>query len=86
VDVHDEQDVLFHVGANCDPRRDTVIVDGPMDILDHATPYQGAGSKMGIDATRKIPGEGLVREWPDEIEMSTEIKALVERRWRDYGL
>jgi 4-hydroxy-3-polyprenylbenzoate decarboxylase len=86
VNVHDEQDVLFHVGANWDPRRDTVIVDGPMDILDHATPYLGAGSKMGIDATRKIAGEGVVREWPDEMVMSDAVKVLVERRWSEYGL
>ena len=86
VNVHDEQDVLFHVGANWDPRRDTMIVDGPMDILDHAAPFCGAGGKMGIDATRKIPGEGVVREWPDEIEMSPQIKALVDGRWKEYGL
>ena len=86
VNVHDEQDVLFHVGANVDWRRDTVIVDGPCDILDHATPFYGAGAKIGIDATRKIPGEGVVRDWPDELRMSAEIQALVERRWKEYGL
>lgn len=86
VNVHDEQEVLFHVGANWDPRRDTVIVDGPLDILDHAAPFCGAGSKMGIDATRKIPGEGVVREWPGLMEMSPEIKAWVEKRWEEYGL
>jgi 4-hydroxy-3-polyprenylbenzoate decarboxylase len=86
VNVHDEQDVLFHIGANWDPRRDTVIDDGPLDILDHAAPYCGAGGKMGIDATRKMPGEGEVREWPDEIEMTKAIKDLVDRRWSEYGL
>jgi len=86
VDVHDEQAVMFQVGANVDPRRDTVIVEGPLDILDHAAPFCGAGSKMGIDATRKIAGEGTVRPWPREMEMSEAMKALVERRWRDYGL
>jgi 4-hydroxy-3-polyprenylbenzoate decarboxylase len=86
VDVHDEQAVMFQVGANVDPRRDTVIVDGPLDILDHAAPFCGAGSKIGIDATRKIPGEGTVRPWPREMEMSQEVLKLVERRWRDYGL
>lgn len=87
VNVHDEQDVLFHVGANVDWRRDTVIADGPCDILDHATPYYGTGAKIGIDATRKIAGEGLIRDWPDELEMSDEVKRLVERRWREeYGL
>ncbi len=66
VNVHDEQDVLFHLGANVDWRRDVVVVDGPCDILDHATPYYAAGAKIGIDATRKIAGEGTVRAWPDE--------------------
>jgi 4-hydroxy-3-polyprenylbenzoate decarboxylase len=86
VNVHDEQEVLFQMCANVDPRRDVVIADGPLDILDHAAPYLGAGSKIGIDATRKIPGEGVVREWPGEIVMSDEIKAKVSRRWSEYGL
>ena len=86
VNVHDEQDVLFHVGANWDPRRDTVIVDGPLDILDHAAPFCGTGGKMGIDATRKVPGEGAVREWPAELEMTADVKELVTRRWGEYGV
>lgn len=86
VNMHDEQDVLFHMGANVDWRRDTVVVDGPCDILDHCTPYYGTGGKIGIDATRKIPGEGVVRDWPDELTMTDEIKQLVERRWKEYGL
>ena len=85
VDVHDEQAVLFHMCANVDPRRDTVVIDGPLDILDHAAPYCGAGSKMGIDATRKVPGEGQVRSWPELIRMSPEVKDLVDRRWVEYG-
>lgn len=86
VNVHDEQDVLFHLGANVDWRRDTVIVDGPCDILDHATPYMGSGAKIGIDATRKIPGEGTVRDWPEELKMSDEVATRVEQRWAEYGL
>jgi len=86
VDVQDEQAVLFHLCANTDPKRDILFVDGPLDILDHAAPFCGAGSKMGIDATRKIAGEGAVRQWPEEIEMSREIKELVTRRWPEYGL
>lgn len=86
VDVQDEQQVLFQMCANVDPRRDIAIVDGPLDILDHAAPDKGVGSKIGIDATRKIPGEGQVREWPDELEMSAEVRALVTRRWGEYGL
>ena len=86
VNVHDEHDVLFHVGANVDPRRDTVITEGPLDILDHAAPFEGVGTKMGIDATRKIAGEGTIRRWPAELEMSDEIKARVTRRWAELGL
>ena len=86
VSVHDEQAVMFAVGANVDPRRDTFLVDGPMDILDHAAPYLAAGSKMGIDATRKIAGEGVVRDWPTPLTMSDEIRKLVDGRWTEYGL
>ncbi len=86
VNVHDEQEVLFCLGANVDPRRDIAIADGPLDILDHAAPHEGAGSKMGIDATRKIPGEGAIRRWPTRLEMSPEVKARVERRWRELGV
>lgn len=86
VDVQDEQAVLFHLCANVDPKRDVMFVDGPLDILDHAGPGLGVGSKMGIDATRKIAGEGAVRHWPDEIVMSAEIRERVSRRWAEYGL
>ncbi len=85
VDVHDEQDVLFHLASNVDWRRDTVIVDGPVDILDHAAPFEGGGSKIGIDATRKIPGEGQIREYPTLLTMTDEIKAKVTSRWEQYG-
>jgi 4-hydroxy-3-polyprenylbenzoate decarboxylase len=86
VNVHDEQDVLFHLFSNCDPARDTEIVHGPVDILDHASPDLGAGSKMGFDATVKLPGEGKVRKWPTELEMDERTKELVTRRWKEYGL
>ncbi|MBL8879843.1 MAG: UbiD family decarboxylase [Phycisphaerales bacterium] len=86
VNVQDENEVLFHMLANCDPRRDCVITDGPLDILDHASPGCGVGSKIGWDATRKWPAEGAVRTWPDELEMSPEIRELVTRRWKEYGL
>lgn len=86
VNVHDQDEVLFQVCSNVDPGRDTHVVAGPLDILDHATPECGAGTKMGIDATRKIPGEGKVREWPDELDMSAEIKEQVSRRWGELGL
>jgi 4-hydroxy-3-polyprenylbenzoate decarboxylase len=85
VDVHDEQDVLFHLFSNCDPERDHEIVHGPVDILDHASPEHGAGSKMGFDATVKFPQEGRSRRWPKELEMDQATKELVTRKWREYG-
>jgi 4-hydroxy-3-polyprenylbenzoate decarboxylase len=86
VDVHDEQQVLFHLFANCDPQRDMEVVRGPVDILDHASPEKGVGSKCGFDATRKIPGEGQIRKWPKLLEMDQATRDLVTRRWGEYGL
>jgi 4-hydroxy-3-polyprenylbenzoate decarboxylase len=85
VDVHDYEQVLFYVGANVDPKRDVVITEGPLDHLDHAPTLQFVGGKIGIDATAKGPLEGA-REWPPEIVMSDEVRALVDRRWAEYGL
>jgi len=86
VDVHDEQSVLFHLFANCDPLRDVEIVKGPLDILDHASIELGWGGKIGFDATVKLPSEGKVRPWPVELEMSKSVKELVDKRWREYGI
>jgi 4-hydroxy-3-polyprenylbenzoate decarboxylase len=85
VDVHDYQQVLFYVGANVDPARDVVITEGPLDHLDHAPTLQFIGGKIGIDATAKGPLEGT-REWPPEIEMSGDVRDLVDRRWDEYGI
>jgi 4-hydroxy-3-polyprenylbenzoate decarboxylase len=89
-DVHDHEAVLFHLCANADPGRDTEIVNGPLDILDHAAPRLGAGHKMGIDATRKIKGEEVgghaVRDWPPIIRMSDEMRSRVASRWKELGL
>ncbi len=85
VDVHDYEQVFFYVGANVDPKRDVVITEGPLDHLDHAPTLQFVGGKLGIDATAKGPLEGT-REWPPEIEMTPEVRELVDRRWSEYGL
>jgi 4-hydroxy-3-polyprenylbenzoate decarboxylase len=85
VNVQNPDEVLWRAGNNVDPRRDITIVDGPLDVLDHASPLARAGSKIGIDATRKGPDEGHMREWPDEIKMAEDIIRLVERRWSEYG-
>ena len=58
---------------------------GPAHPLDHSAPVRGAGHKMGIDATRKLPDEGHPRPWPEPLEMSAEISDLVTTRWAEYG-
>jgi 4-hydroxy-3-polyprenylbenzoate decarboxylase len=86
VNVQDLSEVALHVFGNTDPRRDMMFVDGPLDILDHACPILGYGSKVGIDATRKWRAEGFTREWPTPIVMSEDVKAVVDARWEEYGL
>jgi 4-hydroxy-3-polyprenylbenzoate decarboxylase len=85
VDVHDYEEVFFRVCANVDPKRDVLVSEGPLDHLDHAPTLQFVGGKLGIDATHKGPAEGT-REWPPEIDMSDEVRALVDRRWQEYRL
>lgn len=85
VNVQDLSEVMWRVFNNFDARRDVVIVDGPVDALDHASPLPLIGGKMGIDATTKWRGEGYTREWPDDIVMSEEVKAMVDRKWELYG-
>jgi 4-hydroxy-3-polyprenylbenzoate decarboxylase len=86
VNVHDEQEVLFTLFANCDPQRDSEVVHGPVDILDHASPEKGAGSKMGFDATVKWKEEGKIRVWPKRIAMDQATIDLVTKRWKEYGI
>jgi 4-hydroxy-3-polyprenylbenzoate decarboxylase len=86
VNVHDLSEVAWRVTNNIDPRRDVIIVDGPLDALDHAAPQAYYGSKMGIDATAKGPLDGHPREWPRDIVMSEDVKQLVDKRWEEYGI
>jgi 4-hydroxy-3-polyprenylbenzoate decarboxylase len=85
VDVHDYEQVFFHVCANVDPRRDVMLSEGPLDQLDHAAQMYCYGGKLGIDATHKWTSEGA-REWPLRIEMSAEVRNLVDTRWNEYGI
>jgi 4-hydroxy-3-polyprenylbenzoate decarboxylase len=85
VDVHDYEQVFFHVCANVDPKRDVMLSEGPLDQLDHAASMYCYGGKLGIDATHKWVSEGA-REWPERIEMTQEVRDLVDRRWEEYGL
>jgi 4-hydroxy-3-polyprenylbenzoate decarboxylase len=74
VNVHDMKEVAWKVLNNIDPKRDITFVEGPLDILDHASPKESIGTKMGIDATRKLKEEGHPRPWPEEIKIDKKIK------------
>jgi 4-hydroxy-3-polyprenylbenzoate decarboxylase len=78
VDVHDTSGVLFRLTANIDPERDIIFTKGPADVLDHATPVMGFGSKIGIDATHKLKGEANTRPWPPIIAMDAAVKKRVD--------
>jgi 4-hydroxy-3-polyprenylbenzoate decarboxylase len=75
VDVHNTSEVLFRLCANTDPQRDSIFTKGPSDVLDHATSEIAMGSKLGIDATKKLAGEGFKRSWPPLIKMDESVKA-----------
>jgi|TARA_Y100000294_G_scaffold4169_1_gene4357 4-hydroxy-3-polyprenylbenzoate decarboxylase len=86
IDARDWKDVIWAVSTNVDPARDiTVIENTPIDYLDFASPESGLGSKMGIDATTKIPPE-TSRDWGRKIRMTDDIIDEVTRKWEAYGL
>jgi 4-hydroxy-3-polyprenylbenzoate decarboxylase len=86
VNVHDLSEVAWRATGNIDPKRDLMILEGPMDDLDHAALRHRFGGKLGVDATEKGPLDDVAQPWPDEIVMSDEIRERVTRRWKDYGL
>lgn len=86
VNVHDLSEVAWRVLGNVDWRRDTVIVDGPVDQLDHSATRDSFGGKIGIDATSKDATDNHLRGWPREVAMSPEIRTLVDKKWSEYGL
>ncbi len=86
IDVRQWKEVVWALTTRVDPRRDTMIVDEtPIDYLDFASPVAGLGSKMGIDATNKWPGE-TNRQWGEPITMSPAVVARVDALWADLGL
>ncbi len=86
VDIRDWKEVIWAITTRVDPVRDTVMVDNtPIDYLDFASPISGLGSKMGIDATNKWPGE-TSREWGTPIVMSDDVKKRVDVIWQDLGI
>ena len=86
IDPQDVSTVAWKVFNNIDAKRDLVISEGPLDALDHAANIPYYGSRIGIDATKKWPSEGHNREWPNDVEMSDEIKKMVDSRWEEYGI
>jgi len=86
IDARNWKDVIWALTTRVDPARDTVIVENtPIDYLDFASPVAGLGSKMGIDATHKMPGE-TDRNWGRPIEMSAAVVARVDAIWKALGL
>jgi 4-hydroxy-3-polyprenylbenzoate decarboxylase len=86
VNVHDLREVAWKALNHIDPERDVQFMLGPVDQLDHSSRLPNFGSKMGIDATRKLPSEGFERPWPDEIVMSAEVKKRVDGMWKSLKL
>ena len=86
IDTRCWQDVIWAITTRMDPARDTVMIENtPIDYLDFASPVSGLGSKMGLDATNKWPGE-THREWGRPITRQDDIVARVDERWAEYGI
>ncbi len=86
INIRNWQDVIWAMTTRMDPVRDTVSIENtPIDYLDFASPVSGLGSKMGFDATTKLPAEST-REWGRPITMSKEVKERVDALWEDLGI
>jgi 4-hydroxy-3-polyprenylbenzoate decarboxylase len=86
IDVRNWEDVIWAMTTRMDPVRDTVMIENtPIDYLDFASPVSGLGSKMGMDATNKMPGE-TDREWGEPIAMDDKVKQRVDDLWNELGI
>jgi 4-hydroxy-3-polyprenylbenzoate decarboxylase len=86
IDIRDWKEVIWAISTRVDPARDTTVIENtPIDYLDFASPVSGLGSKMGIDATDKWPGE-TQRRWGRPIVMDAEVKRRVDALWSQLGL
>jgi 4-hydroxy-3-polyprenylbenzoate decarboxylase len=86
INIRDWKEVIWAITTRVDPTRDTTLVENtPIDYLDFASPVSGLGSKMGIDATNKWPGE-TSREWGRTIAMTDEVKEKIDRIWQQLGI
>lgn len=86
VDVQNISEVAWRAFNNIDPERDIQFTMGPIDSLDHASRLVNYGSKMGVDATRKWPGEGFTRPWPEVLKMAPDVRQRVDELWKKAGL
>lgn len=86
VNVRNPQEAWWVALNNIDPERDVRFTLGPVDVLDHSSRAFTFGSKMGIDATKKMPEEGFARSWPKVIEMDAATKARVDAMWASLGI
>ena len=86
VNIRDWKEVVWAMTTRMEATRDTMLVDNtPIDYLDFASPVAGLGSKMGLDATNKWPGE-TSREWGTPITHDPAVKARVDAMWAELGL
>ncbi|MBL0318008.1 MAG: UbiD family decarboxylase [Alphaproteobacteria bacterium] len=86
INCRDWKDVMWAISTRSDPGRDLTVIEGtPMDYLDFASPVSNLGSKLGIDATNKLPPE-TNREWGALISMDTDIVDKVSQMWDKLGL
>ncbi|MCW8918289.1 MAG: 4-hydroxy-3-polyprenylbenzoate decarboxylase [Gammaproteobacteria bacterium] len=86
IDTRNWEDVIWAITTRMDPLRDTTLLaNTPIDYLDFASPVSGLGSKMGMDATNKWPGESD-REWGTPIIMDEAVKARVDALWEELGI
>jgi 4-hydroxy-3-polyprenylbenzoate decarboxylase len=86
IDIRNWEDVIWAITTRMDPTRDTVMIDNtPIDYLDFASPVSGLGSKMGLDATNKLPGE-TNREWGQPIVMDSDVKQRIDELWDELGI
>jgi 4-hydroxy-3-polyprenylbenzoate decarboxylase len=86
VSLQNQTDVWHAVACNVHPSRDLQVGEGPSAPWDHSTPTPGIGSKLGLDATRKLSAEGHPREWPAALSMPNSVRELVSRRWLEYQI
>ncbi|WP_151704995.1 4-hydroxy-3-polyprenylbenzoate decarboxylase [Nitrincola alkalilacustris] len=86
INARDWKDVIWAITTRMDPKRDTVMIENtPIDYLDFASPVSGLGSKMGMDATNKWPGEST-REWGEPIVMDAAVKQRIDEIWDELGI